>query len=80
MTDYIIRVLGGLPALARVTAYVPFVPATWTAPAEGHEVEFEILDRGGRRAPWLERRLMPKDLAGIEGDLLKRCFDEWRTK
>ncbi len=35
MTDYPIRVLGGLPALARIHSYRPHVPATWHAPAEG---------------------------------------------
>ncbi len=80
MTDYPVKVLGGLPCLARVTHYAPFRPATWSAPAEGHEVEFEILDRRGMPAPWLERRLTPQDLAEIEGELLTRCFTDWSER
>lgn len=59
-----VRILG-IPAIARVTYFQPRVPArrhghpdTWE-PAIEEELEFELLDRRGRPAPWLERKLTP---------------------
>lgn len=78
MTDYPIRVLGGLPAIARVTSFVPYTPATWHAPAEGPEIEFEMLDCHGRQAPWIENRLTQEDRNAIASDLLELCDQEYR--
>jgi hypothetical protein len=80
MTDYPIRVLGGLPALARIHSYRPFVPSTWHAPAEGPEVDWELLDAKGRRALWIERRLTPAQLEEIEHELLDRCSTAYRSR
>jgi hypothetical protein len=80
MSDYRIRVLGGLPAIARVTSFYPYVPATWDSPSEGGEVEFEILDQRGRPAAWLERRLTDKDRADIDGEVYARCVDDYRNR
>lgn len=44
MTDIAIRVLGGLPAIARVNHYSPYVPATWWDPPEGPELDWELRD------------------------------------
>ena len=33
------------------------------------ECEFEVLDRKGRRAPWLERKLTDDIVADIEGEI-----------
>ena len=59
--------VAGIPALISVTAYSPGRPArlwghpdSW-APPEYAEIEFQILDRRGRPAPWLERKLTDAD-------------------
>jgi len=78
MTDYPIRILSGLPAIARVTHYVPHTNATYWAPADGPEMEFEILDAKGRPAPWITRRLDAAAMADIEAELLTRLYEEAR--
>ena len=60
----------GIPALANVTNYIPYTPATWYEPADGPEVEWELLDRRGRPAPWLDRKLTSAERWEIETDLL----------
>jgi hypothetical protein len=80
MIDDPIRVLGGLPALARVHSYRPHVPATWHAPAEGPEVDWELLDAKGRRALWIDKRLTPAQLEEIEHELLDRCSAAFRNR
>lgn len=64
----------GIPCLASVTHFKhqPAFngPATACESDEDYhgfiECEFEILDRNGRPAGWLERKLTPKDVHGIE--------------
>ena len=78
MTHYIDTItvrVAGIPALAGVTSYTPLTQANTSAghpdnwyPAEGGEVEFDILDRRGRPAPWLERK--------IDGQARDRLADE----
>lgn len=80
MSDYNIRVLGGLPAIGRVSSYIPYSPATWEEPADGPEVEFEILDSRGRKAAWLDRRITDAQRKRIEIELLERCGDEYRNR
>ena len=80
MTDYPVRVLGGLPALARIHSYRPHVPATWHAPAEGPEIDWDLLDARGRRALWIERRLTPAQLEEIEHELLDKCSVAYRSR
>lgn len=62
----------GIPCQCEVTYSSPIVPAitdgppdNW-APAEGGDFEFNILDRKGRRALWLERKLTKADPARLE--------------
>lgn len=71
----------GIPCQCEVTHYVPYTPANlnghpdnWTPP-EGGEFEFNILDRNGRSAPWLERYVTDKD-----NDRLYREFLDIVTK
>lgn len=80
MSDYPIRVLGGLPAIARVSSFYPYRAATWEEPADGPEVEFEILDCRGRNAEWLSRRLTDKHRKEIEIELLERCGEDYRNR
>lgn len=41
------------------------------------EVEFDVLDRGGRPAPWLERKMSDSERVLIEDLLLKDFEDGW---
>ena len=64
--------VAGIPCLVEVTSYYKYRAATlwghpdgWS-PAEPEEFEFQICDRRGRPAPWLERKLTPTDRRDIE--------------
>jgi hypothetical protein len=35
------------------------------------EIEFNVLDRRGRPAPWLERKLTPGEVSRIENEILE---------
>ena len=69
----------GLPACAGITSYVFQAPFRgcphWCASDVDYygyeEIEWEILDRKGRPAPWLERKLSPADRAAITWHLLE---------
>lgn len=68
--------ISGIPARIEVTSYIPWRPArlyghpdSW-APAEG-EIEWEVLDRRGRPAPWLAKKLDQQDRHRIELELLE---------
>lgn len=66
--------LAGIPCLIEVTNYVRVAP--WKGSAQtcdssddyyGYtEYEYNILDRRGRKAPWLERKITPEEKAKIE--------------
>lgn len=62
MTEFESRVCG-IPCIVRVLDWEPFVPMytgghpdNWM-PEEGGHGSWEILDRRGRPAPWLERKM-----------------------
>lgn len=78
----------GIPALAGVTFYdyqPPFRGSPYLCSCSddfyGHEeVEWELLDRRGKPAPWLERKVSPEERKELEHYLLDlaaaaRC--EW---
>lgn len=71
----------GIPAQARLLSYSPFRdgrrghPDSWL-PDEPEYLEYEILDRRGYSAPWLERKLAPQDRADIETSLLTARREE----
>lgn len=76
MDEIDIRVCG-IPAIARVLHYRPYEPAyrrghpdNWE-PASPPEIDFEILDRRGRPAPWLERKLTDAERGRIGRDLIE---------
>ena len=61
-----VRVMG-IPAQAEVTSYLPGEPEyrmghpdTWE-PAGGEELEYQLFDRKGYRAEWLERKIAGTD-------------------
>lgn len=60
----------GIPAMANVTYFLPYTPATWDEPADGPEVEWELLDRRGRPAKWLERIVTDAERRAIEANLI----------
>ena len=57
----------GIPAIIRVTYWERYVPAQISGPpehcypAEGGCGDWEVLDRRGRPAPWLERKLTEEE-------------------
>lgn len=60
----------GIPALAKVTSFIPYTPASWDEPADGHEVCWQLCDRNGRPAPWLERQVTDTERRAIEANLI----------
>lgn len=57
----------GIPCIVRVTYWEAYDPGCTSGPpercypAEGGEGEWEILDRNGRHAPWLENKMTERD-------------------
>jgi hypothetical protein len=47
--------VNGIPCLCHVLHYSPGTKATLIDPASDGDFEFELLDRKGRRAKWLDR-------------------------
>lgn len=62
----------GIPAMANVTYFLPYTPSSWSEPADGPEVEFEILDSRGRPAKWLEKIVTDAERKDIEVELINR--------
>jgi hypothetical protein len=72
----------GIPCQAR-SGYSSFKKGAYSLQAEtpdeyyGHsEVEFEVLDRRGRPAPWLTRKLSVEDTDRIESELIDALKEE----
>lgn len=71
----------GIPCLVRVTHYHPGCAARTNCrvddsyPAEPEEIEYEILDRRGRPAPWLERKAKAADYAAIDCAVRESCHN-----
>ena len=79
MCNKIVMRIAGVPCLIGVTGYL------YQPPCKGHpstcasdwdyygyeEIEWEILDRRGKPAPWLDRKLSPADRAAITSHLLE---------
>lgn len=61
--------VAGIPCQLRVTYWEAVTTATWYAPAEGSNMEFEVLDRRGRPAPWLARKLGAVDERRLEAEV-----------
>lgn len=81
MCNKIVMRIAGVPCLIGVTGYL------YQPPCKGHpstcasdwdyygyeEIEWEILDRRGKPAPWLDRKLSPADRGEITRALLERA-------
>ncbi len=71
--------VAGIPCQIEIKLFYPAAPMKywrfeeyWQPPQEA-EIEWEILDRRGRPAPWLERKLSPAERRRIEGELIAQC-------
>ena len=66
----------GIPCLINVTSYYPGYKGWYDGPPERcypdepEEIEWEVRDRKGYQAPWLERKLTKADRIRIENELL----------
>ena len=64
----------GIPCHALVTHYSKGWGGSYWEPAEAPEVYFELYDRKGYRAEWLERRLSEASYNAIEQELIN-CIE-----
>lgn len=74
--------VAGIPCLIGVT-YFESVRGSYNYHAASDldyygytEVEFEVLDRRGRLAPWLERKLTSKERERIEQEIAENMVDD----
>jgi hypothetical protein len=73
----------GIPCIIRVTAWDAYAPARVSgppercSPAEGGNGDWEILDRRGRPAPWLEKKLRgdPRESERLEQKVFEYMED-----
>ena len=72
--------IANIPCKVEITRYYKYRAATiwghpdgW-APGEPEEISFQVLDRRGRVAPWLEEKLTEDDRKRI----IKELSDFWR--
>ena len=72
----------GIPCIIRVTYWEAYLPAIIRAdpgdshPAEGGCGEWEILDRKGKPAPWLEKKLTDKERVRIDEEVFNHMENE----
>lgn len=67
----------GIPCLVEVTTFInvkPWKGSPHTCPSSDDyygytEIEYDILDRKGYRAKWLERKITDRDVERIKGDI-----------
>ncbi len=69
--------ISGIPCIVEITSYYPSTPMKWfrdgtCLPPQYEELEFSVMDRKGRIAPWLERKLDDQDRSRIEEELRKQ--------
>ncbi len=79
--------IAGIPCIAQVTHYMAGDPGRVSGPPEHcyppdpGELDWIILDRRGRPAPWLERKMTDQDIDRIGSKLLdvieRTDWDAW---
>ena len=84
--EFKVRVLNGLPCIAKVTYYQPeekgtgygevFSYSQIHAPVSA-EVEFEIYDRRGYRAKWIENRMTEEDYESVRSQIFECLQDSF---
>ncbi len=76
MTEFETTVCG-IPCIIRVLSWDEYRPAYLGGapencyPAEGGDGDWELLDRKGQPAPWLERKMTGQDLARLEHEIFE---------
>ena len=91
--DHETTVLGGLPVIVKWSVQGDDRPATWHHPAEYQEIEYEVCDRTGRWAGWIENKMTPADhqalleelqdeLDGMKADAMESIAEDmaWERK
>lgn len=79
-------VVCGIPCKVRVTSYEAEVEGrTWGPPEscyppEPAEVSFDVLDRNGRPAPWLERKMDDCDTRAVEQEAIAVMEEHEQTE
>jgi hypothetical protein len=72
--------ISGIPCKCRVTDYAPATNRIITSqslePNDDLEFEYEICDRNGRAAPWLERKMSDDDDSRMLEEYLELCSHE----
>ena len=74
--------VAGIPCRIEIGDCESFTPGRFTGipencyPDEGGSIEFKVLDRNGRAAPWLERKLNDKETARIEAEISVHMGDK----
>jgi len=73
--------IAGIPCKVIVTTFEPYQPGGFFEPPGGGEIEFDVYDRRGYKAAWLERKLTEDDEDRIfheYADYLKDAKDDAR--
>lgn len=74
--------VAGIPCLIDYSIHGHYEPAKVYGPPEScyeaqyPEVCFEVLDRRGRPAPWLAKKMTAKEEARIETEILEQAGDD----
>lgn len=69
----------GIPCRIEVTHYSAAERDTYWEPGAPEEVEIAVLDRRGRPAPWLERKLDEDDWEHLEEEAIMACRKAFRN-
>ncbi len=81
MSEFETRVCG-IPCIVRVLSWDYYIPAKVSGPpehcypSEGGEGEWEILDRRGRPAPWLERKMTDRQRNELEEEIFNHMENQ----
>jgi hypothetical protein len=74
--------VAGIPCICRVTNFTDVIsanldgdPDNWT-PEEGGEFEYDILDKKGYKAKWLEKKLTKEDDERLYSEFKLECRSE----
>jgi hypothetical protein len=69
--------VAGIPCVVRVTYFAPSDlgcmggDADFWRPPSPPDMEYYILDRRGRSAPWIEKKLNPRERSRLEDEIVE---------